>query len=54
LRDRAPRLHGDHFVTNGQDNLSLLSACLVGAGIGFLWFNSFPASIFMGDTGSLA
>ncbi len=41
------------FVTNGQDNLSLLSACLVGACGGFLWFNSFPASIFMGDTGSL-
>ena len=41
------------FVTNGQDDLSLLSACLVGACVGFLWFNSFPASIFMGDTGSL-
>ncbi len=31
----------------------LLSACLVGGCVGFLWFNSFPASIFMGDTGSL-
>ena len=31
----------------------MLAACLVGACIGFLWFNSFPASIFMGDTGSL-
>ena len=41
------------FVTNSQNDLSLLSACLVGACIGFLWFNSFPASIFMGDTGSL-
>ncbi|MGZ5308479.1 MAG: phospho-N-acetylmuramoyl-pentapeptide-transferase [Solirubrobacterales bacterium] len=41
------------FVTNDQTDLSLLSACLVGACIGFLWFNSFPASIFMGDTGSL-
>jgi phospho-N-acetylmuramoyl-pentapeptide-transferase len=41
------------FVTNEQDNLSLLSACLVGGCIGILWFNSFPASIFMGDTGSL-
>jgi phospho-N-acetylmuramoyl-pentapeptide-transferase len=41
------------FVTNEQENLSLLSACLVGACIGFLWFNAFPASIFMGDTGSL-
>jgi phospho-N-acetylmuramoyl-pentapeptide-transferase len=33
--------------------LSLLCACLVGASVGFLWFNSFPAAIFMGDTGSL-
>ncbi len=41
------------FVTNEQDDLSLLSACLVGACVGFLWFNAFPASIFMGDTGSL-
>ena len=38
----------------GQEDLALLSACLVGACIGFLWFNAFPASIFMGDTGSLA
>jgi phospho-N-acetylmuramoyl-pentapeptide-transferase len=41
------------FVTPGEENLALLSACLVGACVGFLWFNSFPASIFMGDTGSL-
>jgi phospho-N-acetylmuramoyl-pentapeptide-transferase len=41
------------FVTNEQENLALLCACLVGACIGFLWFNAFPASIFMGDTGSL-
>ena len=41
------------FVTNEQENLALLSACLVGACVGFLWFNAFPASIFMGDTGSL-
>jgi phospho-N-acetylmuramoyl-pentapeptide-transferase len=40
-------------VTNGQQGLAVLSACLVGASIGFLWFNAFPASIFMGDTGSL-
>ncbi|HWE10321.1 MAG TPA: phospho-N-acetylmuramoyl-pentapeptide-transferase [Solirubrobacteraceae bacterium] len=37
----------------GQRDLALLAGCLVGACIGFLWFNSFPASIFMGDTGSL-
>ena len=40
-------------ITNGQEGLALLSACFVGASIGFLWFNAFPASIFMGDTGSL-
>jgi phospho-N-acetylmuramoyl-pentapeptide-transferase len=39
--------------TTGQEGLALLSACLVGASVGFLWFNAFPASIFMGDTGSL-
>jgi phospho-N-acetylmuramoyl-pentapeptide-transferase len=41
------------FITKGQADLALLSACLVGACVGFLWFNSFPASVFMGDTGSL-
>ncbi|HSK51084.1 MAG TPA: phospho-N-acetylmuramoyl-pentapeptide-transferase, partial [Solirubrobacterales bacterium] len=41
------------FVANEQQDLALLSACLVGACVGFLWFNAFPASIFMGDTGSL-
>ncbi len=43
------------FITAGpaQEDLALLSACLVGACVGFLWFNSFPASVFMGDTGSL-
>ena len=40
-------------ITTGQEGLALLSACFVGASIGFLWFNAFPASIFMGDTGSL-
>jgi phospho-N-acetylmuramoyl-pentapeptide-transferase len=40
-------------VLSGQEGLALLSACFVGASIGFLWFNAFPASIFMGDTGSL-
>ena len=40
-------------ITTGQDGLALLSSCFVGASVGFLWFNAFPASIFMGDTGSL-
>jgi phospho-N-acetylmuramoyl-pentapeptide-transferase len=44
---------GITFITPGARDLTLLAACLVGACIGFLWFNSFPASIFMGDTGSL-
>ena len=43
------------FITSGpgQEDLALLSACLVGSCVGFLWFNSFPASVFMGDTGAL-
>jgi len=44
---------GITFITAGQQDLALLSACLVGACVGFLWFNAFPATIFMGDTGSL-
>jgi phospho-N-acetylmuramoyl-pentapeptide-transferase len=44
---------GITFISSGEADLTLLAACLVGAAIGFLWFNSFPASIFMGDTGSL-
>lgn len=44
---------GITFITTGDRDLTLLAGCLVGACIGFLWFNSFPASIFMGDTGSL-
>ena len=33
---------------------AIFAAALAGACVGFLWFNSFPADIFMGDTGSLA
>jgi len=44
---------GITFITTGERDLTMLAGCLVGACIGFLWFNSFPASIFMGDTGSL-
>ncbi len=44
---------GITFITYGDSDLALLAACLVGSCIGFLWFNSFPASVFMGDTGSL-
>ena len=45
---------GITFISTGERDLTMLAACLVGACVGFLWFNSFPASIFMGDTGSLA
>jgi phospho-N-acetylmuramoyl-pentapeptide-transferase len=38
---------------SGQYDLAMLAGCLVGGCIGFLWFNAFPATIFMGDTGSL-
>jgi phospho-N-acetylmuramoyl-pentapeptide-transferase len=34
--------------------LTVVCAALVGAGLGFLWFNCYPAKVFMGDTGSLA
>jgi phospho-N-acetylmuramoyl-pentapeptide-transferase len=44
---------GITFVTSGQRDLAILAGCLVGACVGFLWFNAFPATIFMGDTGSL-
>jgi phospho-N-acetylmuramoyl-pentapeptide-transferase len=37
----------------GDYDMAMLAGCLVGACIGFLWFNAFPATIFMGDTGSL-
>jgi phospho-N-acetylmuramoyl-pentapeptide-transferase len=37
----------------GDADLAMMAGCLVGACIGFLWFNAFPATIFMGDTGSL-
>jgi phospho-N-acetylmuramoyl-pentapeptide-transferase len=40
-------------LSTNQGSLALISVCLVGACVGFLWFNSFPAAIFMGDTGSL-
>jgi phospho-N-acetylmuramoyl-pentapeptide-transferase len=39
---------------NGVGEVLILSATLVGAGLGFLWFNSYPAQVFMGDVGALA
>jgi phospho-N-acetylmuramoyl-pentapeptide-transferase len=37
-----------------QLDLAILSAALIGGAIGFLWYNAFPAELFMGDTGSMA
>ncbi len=42
-----------HFV-KGTGELAIICGAVVGAGLGFLWFNAPPAMIFMGDTGSLA
>jgi len=39
---------------NGSGELVIFLSSMVGAGLGFLWFNAHPAQIFMGDTGSLA
>jgi phospho-N-acetylmuramoyl-pentapeptide-transferase len=38
----------------GNGELTVFCAAMVGAALGFLWFNSYPAQVFMGDTGSLA
>ncbi len=38
----------------GSGELTILCGALVGSGLGFLWFNTYPAQIFMGDVGSLA
>lgn len=38
----------------GAGELAVFCGCLLGAGLGFLWFNCHPARVFMGDTGSLA
>jgi phospho-N-acetylmuramoyl-pentapeptide-transferase len=39
---------------SGAGELAIVCGALIGAGLGFLWFNAPPASIFMGDTGSLS
>ena len=42
-----------HFVP-GTGELAIICGAIIGAGLGFLWFNAPPAMVFMGDTGSLA
>jgi phospho-N-acetylmuramoyl-pentapeptide-transferase len=39
---------------SGAGELAVFCGTLVGAGLGFLWFNAYPAEIFMGDVGSLS
>ncbi|HLK38298.1 MAG TPA: phospho-N-acetylmuramoyl-pentapeptide-transferase [Polyangiaceae bacterium] len=41
------------FIASGGE-LSIYCGAMVGAGIGFLWYNTYPAQVFMGDVGSLA
>jgi phospho-N-acetylmuramoyl-pentapeptide-transferase len=43
----------EHYIA-GAGELAIFCSAIVGAGLGFLWFNAPPAMIFMGDTGSLA
>ena len=38
---------------SGVEEVSIVCASIVGSGLGFLWFNAYPAQIFMGDVGSL-
>ncbi len=38
----------------GIGEVVVFCACLIGAGLGFLWFNAYPAQVFMGDVGALA
>ena len=47
------RYLGIPFVA-GSSELAVFCASLVGAGVGFLWYNSYPATVMMGDTGSLS
>lgn len=42
------------FYLSGAGELAVFCAALLGASLGFLWFNAHPAGVFMGDTGSLA
>jgi len=42
------------FYVPGAGEVAVFCGALVGASLGFLWFNSYPAQMFMGDTGSLA
>jgi phospho-N-acetylmuramoyl-pentapeptide-transferase len=43
-----------HGRVENRLDAALIGAAFVGAGVGFLWFNAFPAELFMGDTGAMA
>ncbi|EKD48428.1 MAG: hypothetical protein ACD_64C00323G0001, partial [uncultured bacterium] len=43
-----------HIPFAGTAEIAIIGAIFVGASIGFLWYNAYPAQIFMGDVGSLA
>lgn len=51
-REFADYLNVIHIVDGGE--MTVLCGIIVGSCLGFLWYNSFPAQVFMGDTGSLA
>jgi phospho-N-acetylmuramoyl-pentapeptide-transferase len=48
------RSHGPHGRIENRLDIAFIGAALIGATIGFLWFNAFPAEVFMGDTGAMA
>jgi phospho-N-acetylmuramoyl-pentapeptide-transferase len=49
IRSGDPGLRSDEYL-----DIAIATAALIGGVIGFLWFNAFPAELFMGDTGSMA
>ncbi len=49
IRSGEPGLRSDEYL-----DIAIVTAALIGGVIGFLWFNAFPAEVFMGDTGSMA
>ena len=50
IRELAP----NHMRIANRLDVAYIGAAIIGAAVGFLWFNAFPAEVFMGDTGSMA
>ena len=42
------------YIFTRCSEIAIFSSAIVGSGLGFLWYNSYPAQIFMGDIGSLS